>query len=221
MKSELVTSDADTFLERISQTTSTSNRGRLIFALDATLSREDTWDTACKLTGDMFTEIRGLDVQLVYFRGLDECRASRWVSDPAALAALMTKIGCRGGHTQIRKVLDHALKTSAQALVYVGDSIEGPEDDGKDFADDLCSKAAKLGYPAFVFQEGKNPKVEKTFREIARLSKGAFSRFDVEGISRFRELLRSVAAFAAGGMKALDDLSRNSSTAKLLLDQMK
>src|SRR5689334_24048323 len=79
-------------------------RGRLIFALDATMSRQPTWDTACKLQGEMFREaaaIGGLDVQLAYFRGLSECRVSRWVSDGAGLGALMAGIACQGGHTQI------------------------------------------------------------------------------------------------------------------------
>ena len=57
--------------------------GRLIFALDATMSRQPTWDIACKLQGEMFETARalgGLDVQLVYFRGFGECRASRLVA---------------------------------------------------------------------------------------------------------------------------------------------
>jgi hypothetical protein len=106
-------------------------RGRLIFALDATMSRQPTWDIACRLQADMFLEaqaIGGLDVELLNFRGLNECRASRWVSEPAALAALMEKIDCRGGHTQLRKVLAHARpeteKSKVQALVFVGDAME-------------------------------------------------------------------------------------------------
>src|SRR5215470_6359116 len=79
----------DTFLKRvrtIERPAPTGPRSRLIFALDATMSRQPTWDTACKLQGEMFMEaqaIGGLDVQLIYFRGLGECRASRWVSEPA------------------------------------------------------------------------------------------------------------------------------------------
>src|SRR6185295_11119732 len=83
-------------------------KGRLIFALDATMSRQPTWDTACKLQGEMFKaagDVGGLQVQLVYFRGFGECRASKWVSDTRSLAGLMTSIDCRGGHTQIGKVL--------------------------------------------------------------------------------------------------------------------
>ncbi|MFL5314003.1 MAG: VWA domain-containing protein, partial [Microvirga sp.] len=85
-------------------------RGRLVFALDATMSRQPLWDTACKLQGDMFREaaaIGGLDIQLVYYRGLAECGASAWVSHADRLAELMTRIDCRGGHTQIGKVLSH------------------------------------------------------------------------------------------------------------------
>ncbi|MBV8839266.1 MAG: VWA domain-containing protein, partial [Alphaproteobacteria bacterium] len=111
-------------------------RGRLIFALDATMSRQPTWDTACKLQGEMFREtaaVGGLDVQLAYFRGLNECRVSRWVSDGAGLGDLMARIGCQGGHTQIGKILKHARaecqKAKVQALVYVGDAMEEPIDD--------------------------------------------------------------------------------------------
>ena len=55
------------------------------------MSRAPTWDMALKLQGEMFAavkEVGGLDVQLIYFRGLGECRASKWVSDPDALARL-------------------------------------------------------------------------------------------------------------------------------------
>src|SRR5215470_17896114 len=220
--------EIDAFLERvrtIDRDAPTGLRGRLIFALDATMSRQPTWDTACKLQGEMFVEaqaIGGLDVQLIYFRGLNECRASRWVSEPAALAALMEQIDCRGGHTQIRKVLSHARqetdKAKVQALVYVGDAME-------EVVDELCARAGELGLrgvPAFVFQEGNDPEVEKTFREIARLTRGAYCRFNAGAAHELRELLRAVAAFAAGGMKALSDLSaRRNAGAMRLLEQMK
>ena len=79
-----------------------AEHGRLIFAMDATMSRAPTWDLALALQADMFVAVKdvgGLDVQLVYFRGHGECRASRWVSDPDALARLMTSVACHGGLT--------------------------------------------------------------------------------------------------------------------------
>src|SRR5712671_6521172 len=170
--------EIDTFLARvrtIERAAPAGPRGRLIFALDATMSRQPTWDTACKLQGEMFREaaaIGGLDVQLVYFRGLNECRASRWVSDGAGLGDLMARIDCRGGHTQIRKVLSHARAEHARgkiaALVYVGDAME-------EGIDDLAAGAGELGLlgiPAFMFHEGHDPIAEQAFRDFARLTRG-------------------------------------------------
>ncbi len=196
-------------------------RGRLIFALDATMSRQPTWDTACRLQGDMFREaasIGGLEIQLVYYRGLSECRASRWVSQTDQLADLMTRIDCRGGHTQIRKVLAHARaeteRNKVQALVFVGDAME-------ERIDDLCAAAGELGLlgvPVFLFQEGHDPVAEQAFREIARLTRGAYCRFTPGAAHELAELLRAVAAYAAGGLAALSDLSarRQAGAVKLL-----
>jgi len=214
----------DAFLDQVKSlgpATQSGQRGRLIFALDATMSRQPLWDTACSLQADMFREtsaIGGLDVQLVYYRGLSECRASRWVSDARQLGGLMEKIDCRGGHTQIGKVLAHAKKEAqaqkVQALVFVGDAME-------ESIDDLCAKAGELGLlgiPAFVFQEGHDTVAEQAFREVARLSHGAYCRFDISAAHELAELLRAVAAYAAGGIKALTDLKarQNSGAVKLL-----
>lgn len=200
-------------------------RGRLAFALDATMSRQPTWDLACKLQAEMFEEtgaIGGLDVQLIYFRGLRECRASKWNSDPARLGEIMAGIACQGGHTQIGRVLEHVRSESKtakiDALVYVGDAMEEP-------VDHLCAIAGELGLlgvPAFMFQEGGDPVAENAFREIARLTKGAWCPFDAGAASQLRELLRAAAAYAAGGHKALSDLSRRGGRgATRLIEQLR
>jgi len=203
----------------------TSGRGNLVFAMDATMSRAPTWDMALKLQGDMFgavKEVGGLDVQLVYFRGMNECRASKWVSDPDALARLMTSVSCHGGLTQIGKVLSHALEESktrkVSALVYVGDCME-------ENVDRLCARAgelALLGVPVFLFQEGDNQPAAIAFREIARLTKGAYCRFDPGSARQLRELLTAVAVYAAGGHKALLALGagREGAGARRLLEQL-
>ncbi len=44
--------------------------GKLVFAMDATMSRQPSWDAALQTQAEMFREagrIGGLDVQLVYF----------------------------------------------------------------------------------------------------------------------------------------------------------
>ncbi|MDX1718400.1 MAG: VWA domain-containing protein, partial [Anderseniella sp.] len=98
----------DQFLAQVKATPAVAKagNGRLIFAMDATMSRQPTWDMALSLQSQMFSAVRdvgGLDVQLVYFRGFNECRASKWVSDPMALQRLMTGISVQGGRTQIGK----------------------------------------------------------------------------------------------------------------------
>jgi hypothetical protein len=199
-----------------------TGRGRLVFAMDATMSRQPTWDMALALQAEMFKAVKavgGLDVQLLYFRGNGECRASKWVSDPDALARLMTQVACAGGFTQIRKVLSHAREESGRkpvnALVYVGDCME--ED-----VDELCGRAgelALLGVPVFLFQEGDDARAERAFREIARLTKGAYCRFDAGSAAQLKALLSAVAVYAAGGRKALAALGGK--VPRLLLEQLK
>jgi hypothetical protein len=219
--------DIDAFLAQVrglAPTREAGRRGRLIFALDATMSRQPTWDSACRLQAEMFAEaaaIGGLDVQLVYYRGLGECRASKWVSQPQRLASLMERMECRGGHSQIGKILGHARRESegsrVQALVFVGDAME-------ETLDDLCAAAGELGLlgvPAFMFQEGDDAIAEQAFREIARLTRGAYGRFAPGAAHELAELLRAAAAYAAGGMRALADLSaRHNAGALRLLKQM-
>lgn len=216
-------SEIDAFLRQArSLGTPVEGRGRLIFALDATMSRQPTWDTACRLQAEMFDEagkVGGLTVQLVYYRGYGECRASRWVGDTRALRDLMTGITVRGGQTQIGKVLSHARREArankVAAMVFVGDALEEP-------IDALAQKAGELGLLGlrlFVFQEGRDPQVEAGFRELARLSGGAYARFDTSAAGELAQLLRAAAAYAAGGMKALE--KRGGGTDRLLLAQMR
>jgi hypothetical protein len=219
--------EVDAFLAQVrarGPVTTAGARGRLVFALDATMSRQPTWDHACRLQADMFREaasIGGLDIQLIYYRGLGECRASGWVSQSEQLAGLMERIDCRGGHTQIGKVLAHAKretqKQKVQALVFVGDAME-------ESIDRLCASAGELGLlgvPAFMFQEGNDPAAEAAFREIARLTRGAYCRFDTGAAHHLAELLRAVAAYAAGGLKALTLAARSQPEALKLLEQLK
>jgi hypothetical protein len=195
-------------------------RGRLIFALDATASRQPTWDTAAQLQSEMFATVAaigGLDVQLIFYRGYGECSASRWQSNAQALAAIMARVTCAAGHTQIRKVLEHTRKENAgkkiNALVIVSDACE-------EASTNLYSAARELkSVPVFMFQEGSDEHVEHVYREIARLTGGAYCKFDSGAAQRLADLLKAVAAFAAGGLKAL--AAQKSEAATLLLTQIK
>lgn len=213
--------DIDAFLHRVASTPAPrpgQGKGRLIFAMDATASREPTWDHACQIQGEMFdatAALGGLSVQLVYYRGFGEFRATKWVGNSRALVRHMTGVFCLGGHTQIRKVLQHAIKETKRkkvgALVFVGDCME-------ENVDELCHLAGELGLlgvPAFMFHEGREPTAARAFRQIARLTNGAYLSFDATSARQLKELLSAVAVYAAGGRVALQDYSKRTGGAAL------
>jgi hypothetical protein len=218
----------DAFLAKVARTPVVKTggaRGRLIFAMDATASREPSWDRACHIQSEMFlaTEtLGGLDIQLCYYRGFREFHATPWLSTSAELLAQMREVRCAGGMTQIERVLEHtsveSKKEKVNALVFVGDCME--ED-----IDRLCHLAGELGIigvPAFVFHEGDDAAADRTFREIARLSGGAYCRFDANSAQQLRDLLSAVAVYAAGGRKALQDFGqRQGGIARRLTQQIK
>ena len=210
-------------------------RGRLIFALDATASRQPTWDMACQLQSSMFEEaarIGGLEIQLVFFRGDKECSHTAWTADAQDLAAKMRRIRCEAGTTQIARVLRYVrgenTRAKVNAVVIISDAVE-------EAPGDLYDAAAGLP-PCFLFQEGDGvaahldrhgqlvvahppQKVEQVFRELARLTNGAYGKFDASAAKQLGELLRAVAAFAVGGVSALAD--QRTDSARRLLSQMK
>jgi hypothetical protein len=212
------------------------SRGRLIFAIDATASREATWDMAAQLQAAMFEEaarIGGLEVQLVWYRGPDECSHTAWTMDACELAAQMNRIRCAAGATKITRVLEHIRaehqRAKIAAAVFIGDACE-------ELRGALYDAAAGLGVPMFCFQEGDGlaayvdhrglPRlddppqtVEHVFRELARITGGAYARFDAGAAAKLRELLQAVAAFAVGGLTAL--ANQHTDSARKLLSQMK
>ncbi len=187
------------------------DRGRLIFALDATASREPTWDRACQIQGRMFEEtsaLGGLEIALAYYRGFGEFKASGWLADSSTLVREMTGVVCLGGYTQIAKVLRHAItetrRKKVNALVFVGDCVE-------EAADDLCALAGELGLlgvPAFIFHEGHDLVAGRAFKQIAKLTNGAYCSFDSGSADQLRDLLSAVAVYAAGGRRALVDYGK-------------
>lgn len=221
-------SQIDEFLEAAAKTPAAlgSGRGRLIFALDATMSRQATWDIAQSVQGRMFATAAahgGLDVQLVYYRGFSECKASPFVTGGQSLASLMTKIAVGAGQTQIEKVLRHVLdetrKTPVRALVFVGDAME----ESLDVLTGLAAEIGLLGVKAFVFQEGRDSVAAQAFRKIALLTGGAYATFDLSSPERLVGLLTAAAAYAAGGRRALEfeARARGAAAADHLLSQMR
>lgn len=201
----------DQFIEQVkSLPSATSSKGRMIFALDATASREATWDQACHLQSELFLatrELGGLSIQLCYYRGFGEFHATDWVTDTRQLLNKMNRVTCLGGHTQIRKVLTQARKETriqpVTAVVMIVDCCE-------ESIDDLCQQAGELGMlrtPVFIFHEGGDAHAEAVFRQLSKLSGGAYAPFDSNSPATLKDLLAAVAVYASGGKKALEHFS--------------
>lgn len=181
---------------------------RIIFAMDATQSRSPTWDLATNLHAELFVTARqqDLSVQLVYYRGIDEFYATRWNDSATGLLQTMQQVQCRGGLTQISRVLSHAIKevqaSSMKALAFVGDTYE--EEPQELYR--LAGQLAMYRLPVFMFQEGHDPFVAPVYAEIARLTNGAHIPFQPGSAQQFAELLRAVVAYATGGIDAVKSL---------------
>lgn len=217
----------DAFLEKLARTPSpkpAGSGGRLLFALDATASRQPTWDRAAHLQAEMFQAaagLGGLDIQLAFFRGFREFRVSPWTGDGDDLLRRMTSVTCLAGETQLVKVLKHARNETGRhkidALVYVGDSFE----EDIDAAGAVAGELGLLGLPCFMFHEGSDAIAAYAFQQIARLSGGAYHRFDASAADTLRRLLHAVAVFASGGFRALEQhAAAAGGEVRLLTDQL-
>ena len=216
-------SEIDAFVTRVRARPRAQSR-RLLFALDATASREPTWDRASALHAEMFLvtgELGGLAVQLCYFRGYGEFRASPWVTNPKGLLQQMTGVRCLGGLTQIGRVLKHGVSENTKerigGVVFIGDAFE--ED-----IDQCAQTAGELGMlkvPVFLFQEGRDPLATRAFRQLAQLSGGAHCHLDAGSASMLRELLQAIATYVAGGHDALKRLTGVSAEVKRLTQQIR
>ena len=217
--------DIADFLGKVANTPAinkTGESGRLIFSMDATASRKPSWDTACHIQGQMFEEtssLGGLSIQLAYYRGYNEFHTGPWHSKSADLLRSMTEVTCLGGMTQIERVLQHAIRETkinkVNAMVFIGDAME-------ENIDRLCKSAGELGLlgtPVFVFQENADPIATMAFKQIARVSNGAYCPFNTGSAQQLKDLLSAVAVYAAGGRKALENYSSKKGGITLKLTQ--
>jgi len=191
---------------------SSEHKGRLIFALDATASREHLWDIACHYQAEMFEQtaaIGSLDIQLCYYRGYHEFRVHPWTNCANELQREMGSVYCLAGRTQLARVLKHSIAETKQnkvaSLVFIGDAME----ESVDALGNLAGQLGLLNVPVFLFQEGRDNATSKAFAQFAKLSGGAHCYFDSGSAQQLKELLTAVAVYAVGGRKALEYFSRN------------
>ena len=196
------------------------SKNRLILGIDATASREATWDIATSLHSDIFSVAeRTLQIQLAYYRGIADFKASDWTQTHQSLRSSMEKVHCLGGRTQISRFLQHcyteAIHHTLKGIVFIGDCCE---EEPKEIIN-LAGKIGILGIPIFIFQEGHDAFATKVFREIAKISGGAHSSFSADSAKALGELLEAVFSYVVREHRSTNDLLKKPH-AKYLLDQL-
>ncbi|MCY4040284.1 MAG: VWA domain-containing protein [Gammaproteobacteria bacterium] len=194
---------------------------RIMFALDATASRQPTWDMACALHAELFLaarEVSEMAVQLLFYRGLGELKKSPWVTSKQRLLELMQRVSCAGGLTQIGRLLREAAREASanpvKALIFIGDCFE----EGEDEVLRIAGQLRLLNLPVIMLQEGNDVEATSAFSKIAKLSGGAHLPFASGSAEHLRRLLGAAVSFAVGGRRQL--LRQDTSTARQFLSQL-
>ncbi len=205
--------EIEQFLVQAEQTQELTKQGKqiphILFALDATASRQATWDIASHHQAEMFDVLKNekLAVQLAYYRGHNQFSTSSWLQNGDALKEEMLRVHCLAGLTQIHHVLHHAVsqcaKVSLKAVIFIGDALEEPIQP----LYDLSGQLQLYRVPIFMFQEGHDPLVKQAYKQMAKLSGGAFAQFDAQSAERLKLLLAAVSLYARGGKNAFKQLT--------------
>jgi hypothetical protein len=228
LQSRKESASVDRFLSEVSGARVPSARSthRLLFGIDATASRQPTWDLACELHAELFAEAERLGniaIQLCYYRGSNEFVASQWTTTSSQLREQMVLVTCRGGRTQVRRLLEHALREAIQhpvrAVVFIGDCFEEDAAEVLHLVGQLAIRALRV----FIFQEGADSAATRVFRSIAQLTNGAHVPFDAGSPEQLKHLLGAIAQYTTGGRSALQEYANRigDSSTRLLLSQLK
>ena len=196
----------------------------LIFALDATWSRQHFWEISKDIQASMFStaaRIRGrFATQLVYYSGLTQngtVASSPWYNHALALDEEMQKVSCQAGTTQIGKVFRHAIaenrKRKINALVLVADACEEYEEDLLPLAREL--KENNISFFLFDDTKGSATPQEDTpaiFEHVAQAADGKRVEFYIENIHILGEYLTGVIAASTGDLESVEIAKQNART---------
>lgn len=196
-------------------------RPRLVFAFDATASREPAWATARQVTDALFKALPGeLDVALAVHGGSRLHTFSNFTSDARTLRDRAAGISCIAGFTRLLAILTGSLKRpGVRVVVYIGDVFEEPLGRGRRLADAMAVRGIKL----IVLHDTSDAAARghaEIFQDLARRTGGCVVPFDASAPGKLRDLLAAVAVYAVGGSKLLREKRREMPGALVLLEHL-
>jgi hypothetical protein len=184
--------------------TGAPSRPRLVFAVDATASREPAWKAARQVTDALVKALPGeLDVALAVHGGSRVHTFTAFTSDAATLRDRAAGVACEAGLTRLLPILNASLKQQAvKVIVYIGDVFEENLPHGRQLADSLGARGTKL----IVLHDTADPSARRDaeiFWDLAKRTGGCVLPFDANAPGRLRDLLAAVAVYAVGGEQLL------------------
>lgn len=199
----------------------TPTRPRLIFAVDATASREPAWHTARQVTDALFGALPGaLDVALAVHGGSLLHTFTEFTSNPTALRDRAAGVRCRAGRTQLLPILSRGLSNpGVRVVLYIGDVFEESPGSARKLADAMGARGIRL----IVLHDTADwlaRRDAELFQDLARRTGGCVLPFDASAVQRLRELLGAVAAYAVGGVELLEQKRDELPAAALLLQHL-
>ncbi len=179
-------------------------RPRLIFAVDATASREPAWTAARQVTDVLVKALPGaLDVALAVHGGSRVHTFTAFTSDANTLRDRAAGVSCVAGTTRLLPILSASLKhPSVRVVIYIGDVFEENLQRGRHIADAMGAQNTKL----IVLHDTADPAARRdaeVFWDLAKRTGGCVLPFDAAASGRLRDILSAVAVYAVGGEKLL------------------
>jgi hypothetical protein len=199
----------------------TPSRPRLVFAVDATASREPAWAAARQVTDALFKALPGeLDVALAVHGGSHVHTFTAFTTNANTLRDHAAGVSCRAGLTRLLPILSTSLKQRAvRVVIYIGDVFEESVLHGRRLADSMGAQGTKL----IVLHDTADPAARRdaeVFWDLAKRTGGCVLPFDATAPSRLRDLLSAVAVYAVGGEKLLRERRHELPGAVALLEHL-
>jgi hypothetical protein len=197
------------------------SRPRLVFAVDATASREPAWAAARQVTDALVKALPGeLDVALAVHGGSRVHTFTAFTSDARTLRDLAAGVDCHAGMTRLLPILAASLKRQAvRVVIYIGDVFEESLPQGRQLADQMGAQGIKL----IVLHDTADRSARRdaeVFWDLAKRTGGCVLPFDATASGRLRDILSAVAVYAVGGEKLLRERRQTLPGAVALLEHL-
>jgi hypothetical protein len=190
---------------------------RLVFAIDATASRDRAWEAAKQVTDCIFRAAPGgIEVALAVHSGGKLARFSPFHPHVDNIRDEAAGVACVAGPTRMLDIMEETLRrTGVKALVYIGDCFEEDMERGLAVAERLGLRGIKLVVLHDTTTGGTGS--GGAFRMMAARAGGLVLPFDMSSLDRLADALSAVGAYVAGGPDRLRAMRLDSPAARLLL----